>query len=231
MWGSEVILTHAGTLGSAIDALWSPPYLRTMTGPLGLPADDALHATKRRLLDVGLATLLERGYNATGIQDLLVATSVPKGSFYHHFASKEDFALHVVGRYLAEVHVLLDQTLSDTERAPLERIRLFFERLLAMYAGQGYLGSLIGLLGQELAAVNTAFRRHIQAAFDGIAARLAETLEEARRRGDLPQEADPLQTANLILDCWEGASLRSRLLRSPAPLEAALENAFKTVLA
>ena len=202
-----------------------------MTGPLGLPADDALHATKRRLLDVGLATLLERGYNATGIQDLLVATSVPKGSFYHHFASKEDFALHVVGRYLAEVHLLLDQTLSDTERAPLERIRLFFERLLAMYASQGYLGSLIGLLGQELAAVNTAFRRHIQAAFDGIAARLAETLDEARRRGDLPQEADPLQTANLILDCWEGAALRSRLLRSAAPLEAALENAFKTVLA
>jgi TetR/AcrR family transcriptional repressor of nem operon len=202
-----------------------------MTGPLGLPADDALHATKRRLLDVGLATLLERGYNATGIQDLLVATSVPKGSFYHHFASKEDFALHVVGRYLAEVHLLLDQTLSDADRAPLERIRLFFERLLAMYAGQGYLGSLIGLLGQELAAVNTAFRRHIEAAFDGIAARLAETLDEARRRGDLPQEADPLQTANLILDCWEGAALRSRLLRSPAPLEAALENAFKTVLA
>jgi TetR/AcrR family transcriptional repressor of nem operon len=202
-----------------------------MTGPLGLPADDALHATKRRLLDVGLATLLERGYNATGIQDLLVATSVPKGSFYHHFASKEDFALHVVGRYLAEVHLLLDQTLMDSERAPLERIRLFFERLLAMYAGQGYLGSLIGLLGQELAAVNTAFRRHIEAAFDGIAARLAETLDEARRRGDLPAEADPLQTANLILDCWEGAALRSRLLRSAAPLEAALENAFKTVLA
>ena len=202
-----------------------------MTGPLGLPADDALHATKRRLLDVGLATLLERGYNATGIQDLLVATSVPKGSFYHHFASKEDFALHVVGRYLAEVHVLLDQTLSDTERAPLERVRQFFERLLAMYAGQGYLGSLIGLLGQELAAVNTAFRRHIEAAFDGIAARLAETLDEARRRGDLPSETDPLQTANAMLDCWEGAAMRSRLLRSAAPLEAALENVFKTVLA
>jgi TetR/AcrR family transcriptional regulator, transcriptional repressor for nem operon len=195
-----------------------------MTGPLGLPTDDSLHVTKRRLLDVGLATLLERGYNATGIQDLLVATSVPKGSFYHHFASKEDFALHVVGRYLTEVHVLLDQALSDGERTPLERVRLFFDRLLAMYAGQGYLGSLLGLLGQELAAVNTAFRRHIEAAFDGIAARLAETLEEARRRGELPSDADPLQTANLMLDTWEGAAMRSRLLRSAAPLEAALES-------
>ena len=130
--------------------------------------------------------------------------------------SKEDFALHVVDRYLAEVHALLDQALGDTDRAPLERVRLFFERLMALYASQGYLGSFIGLLGQELAAVNTAFRRRMEGAFDGIARRLAEPLEEARRRGDLPAEADPLQAANLMLDCWEGAAARSRLLRSAA---------------
>jgi TetR/AcrR family transcriptional regulator, transcriptional repressor for nem operon len=201
-----------------------------MTAPLGFPADESVHVTKRRLLEVGLSTLLERGYNATGIQDLLIATSVPKGSFYHHFASKEDFALQVVERYLAEVHGLLEQALGDADRAPLERVRSFFERLVALYASQGYLGSLLGLLGQEL-AMNTAFRRRIEAAFDGIARRLADTLDEARRRGDLPAEADPVQAANLMLDCWEGAAARSRLLRSPAPLEAAMETSFKVVLA
>lgn len=202
-----------------------------MTGPSGLRANDALHITKRRLLEVGLATLLERGYNATGIQDLLVATSVPKGSFYHHFESKEDFALQVVDRYLADVHALLDQALGDVERAPLERVRLFFERLLVVYAGQGYLGSLVGLLGQELAAVSTAFRRRIEAAFDGIARRLADTLEEARRRGELSADVEPLQMANLLLDSWEGAALRSRVSRSAAPLEAMLEASFRAALA
>ena len=201
-----------------------------MTGPSGLPADDSLHITKRRLLDVGLATLLERGYNATGIQDLLVATNVPKGSFYHHFGSKEDFALQVIDRYVAEVHVLLDQSLGELDRAPLDRVRLFFERLLALYASQGYLGSLIGILGQELTAVSTAFRRRIEGALDGIARRLAEPLEEARRRGDMPSENDPLMTATLLIDCWEGAAMRSRLLRSPAPLEAALGFASRGVL-
>ena len=201
-----------------------------MTGPSGL-STDALHATKRRLLDVGLATLLERGYNATGIQDLLVATGVPKGSFYHHFASKEDFALQVVDRYVAELHVLLDQALGDTDRAPVERARSYFERLLAVYAGQGYLGSLLGLLGMELAAVNTAFRRRIEGAVDGVARRLAEALEEGRRRGDLPADVDPVQTANVMLDCWEGAALRSRVVRGPAPLEAVLDLSFRSALA
>ena len=202
-----------------------------MTEFAGFTPDDTLHATKRRLLDVGLATLLERGYNATGIQDLLVATRVPKGSFYHHFASKEDFALQVVDRYLAEVHSLLDQSLTDVERAPIERVRLFFERLAAMYASQGYLGSLLGLLSQELAAVNTAFRRRMEGAYDGIARRLADTLAEAKQRGELPSETDLLQSANLMLDCWEGAAARSRLLRSPAPLESAMDVSFRTVLA
>jgi TetR/AcrR family transcriptional repressor of nem operon len=202
-----------------------------MTAPAALPSDESLHITKRRLLDVGLSTLLERGYNATGIQDLLVATRVPKGSFYHHFASKEDFALQVVDRYLAEVNAHLDQALADTDRAPVERVRLFFERLAAMYANQGYLGSLLGLLSQELAAVNTAFRRRMESAYDGMARRLAEALAEAKQRGDVPSDIDPLQSANLLLDCWEGAAARSRLLRSPAPLESAMDVSFRTVLA
>lgn len=201
-----------------------------MIGRPGLPADEALHVTKRRLLDAGLATFLERGYNATGIQDLLVATSVPKGSFYHHFASKEDFALQVVDRYVTEVQVLLDQSLGDAERPPLERVRLFFDRLLAYYASQGYLGSLLGLLGQELAVASTAFRRRIEDAFDGIARRLAETLEEARARGDLPSDADPAQTATFMMNTWEGAALRSRLARNAAPLESALEATFRAAL-
>ena len=201
-----------------------------MIGRPGLPADEALHVTKRRLLDAGLATFLERGYNATGIQDLLVATSVPKGSFYHHFASKEDFALQVVDRYVAEVHALLEQSLAESDRAPLERVRLFFDRLLAFYASQGYLGSLLGLLGQELAVASTAFRRRIEEAFDAIARRLTEVLEEARARGDLPADSDLVHTATFMMNAWEGAALRSRLARNAAPLESALEATFRAAL-
>ena len=40
--------------------------------------------------------LLEQGYNDLGIQSLLAATGTPKGSFYHHFEDKEDFALQVI---------------------------------------------------------------------------------------------------------------------------------------
>ena len=55
-----------------------------------------IHSTKQRLIDAGLRMLLEQGYNSLGIQALLTATETPKGSFYHHFKDKEDFALQVI---------------------------------------------------------------------------------------------------------------------------------------
>jgi TetR/AcrR family transcriptional repressor of nem operon len=37
--------------------------------------------------------------------------------------------------------------------------------------------------------------------------------------------------ANLLVDCWEGAALRSRLHGSPAPLTAMLDFYFEAVRA
>ena len=96
-----------------------------MARPSGLLEAPA-HETKLRLLDAGLELFLARGYGSTGIQDLLDATGIPRGSFYHHFENKEDFALQVVDRYAAGVHDALDAALSDRRRSPLNRIRGFF---------------------------------------------------------------------------------------------------------
>jgi TetR/AcrR family transcriptional regulator, transcriptional repressor for nem operon len=182
-----------------------------------------MHSTKQRLLDAGLPMLLRHGYNDLGIQALLGATGIPKGSFYHHFRDKEDFALQVVDQYMRGVHEGLDHCLADAERAPLERVRSFFDATAEQYRSEGYMGCLLGGLGQELSGVSEVFRRKIEECFSGIAARLAVCLGEARRRGELPADSDPQQLASLLVDCWEGAALRSRLRRDPGPLKAMVD--------
>ena len=182
-----------------------------------------IHSTKQRLLDAGLTLLLEHGYNDLGIQALLDATRVPKGSFYHHFKDKEDFALQVLDHYMQAVHAGLDACLGVEGRPPLERVRGFFEMTQASYREQGYMGCLMGGLGQELSGVNDVFRGKIESCFAAMAERLAQCLEEARLTGDMPADADPWQMANVLIDCWEGAALRSRLRREPAPLNAMLD--------
>jgi TetR/AcrR family transcriptional repressor of nem operon len=153
---------------------------------------------------------------------------VPKGSFYHHFADKEDFALQVIDQYMRNVHAGLDQCLADQARPPLDRVRGFFELTRRSYQNEGYLGCLLGGLGQELSGTSEVFRRKIEECFSIIAGRIAETLAEARQRGDLPSETDPRRLAALLIDCWEGAALRSRLRGSAAPLTSMLDFFFQS---
>lgn len=186
-----------------------------------------MHSTKQRLLNAGLPLLLEHGYNDLGIQALLVATGTPKGSFYHHFKDKEDFALQVVDQYMREVHAGLDDCLGDKSRLPLERVRCFFETTEQHYREEGYMGCLLGGLGQELSGVSEVFRRKIEECFSEIADRVATCLDEARQRGDIAAESDPRRLASLLVDCWEGAALRSRLRRDAGPLNEMLDFYFR----
>ncbi len=187
------------------------------------------HSTKQRLIDAGLRMLLERGYNNLGIQTLLMATGDPKGSFYHHFKDKEDFALQVIDAYILQVHAGLDGCLNDEQQPPLARIRRFFELTQQKYQQEGYLGCLMGGLGQELSGINDVFRRKIDWCFSSIAERLAVCLGEARQRGEIPAATDVRQMADLLVDCWEGAALRSRLRKTPASLNAMLDFYLKSV--
>jgi TetR/AcrR family transcriptional repressor of nem operon len=188
------------------------------------------HSTKQRLLDVGLPLLLEHGYHGLGIQALLDAARTPKGSFYHHFVDKEDFALQVIDQYMGQVHAALDDCLGDKDRPPLERVRRFFELTQQSYRKEGYMGCLLGGLGQELSGANEIFRRRIERCFSQIAERTADCFEEARQQGDIPTESDVRRMASLLVDCWEGAALRSRLRGNASPLTPMLDFFFESAV-
>ncbi len=173
--------------------------------------------------------LLKHGYHDLGIQAVLVATHVPKGSFYHHFRDKEDFGLQVIDQYMHHVHEGLDACLGDPSRPPLDRIRRFFELTQESYRDEGYMGCLLGGLGQELSGVSEVFRLRIEECFSEIQQRIADCLEEARGRGDIPADSDAGGMASLLVDCWEGAALRSRIRGTAGPLAAMLDFYFHSV--
>jgi TetR/AcrR family transcriptional repressor of nem operon len=188
-----------------------------------------MHSTKQRLIDAGLRLLLTQGYNSLGIQALLDATDTPKGSFYHHFKDKEDFALQVLDTYMTGVHAGLDACLLDQSLPPLSRIRQFFEMTQESYRQEGYLGCLMGGLGQELSGISEVFRHKIDWCLSSIAERMAKCLLEARDNGDVPSECNVKEMADLLVNCWEGAALRSRLRRDPTSLTAMLDFYLKSV--
>ena len=59
----------------------------------------SLRLDKRDLiLAQGAHLMTRRGYHGTGVLDIVQAAGIPKGSFYHYFASKEDFAVQALER-------------------------------------------------------------------------------------------------------------------------------------
>lgn len=185
------------------------------------------HTTKQRLLEAGMTMLLKRGFHDLGIQAVLQETGIPKGSFYHHFSTKEEYGLACIDLYMEGVHEGLEACIGDQSQPPLQRVRNFFEATSEKYRGEGYLGCLLGGLGQELSGVSEAFRAKVEECFSAIAGRISEALQDAREKGDLPQDTDADAMANLLVNCWEGAALRCRLARNSAPLVAMLDFYFR----
>ena len=59
----------------------------------------AKYDTKEKIIQAALKTLLQKGFNGVGVQEITEQAGVPKGSFYNHFESKEALGVEIVERY------------------------------------------------------------------------------------------------------------------------------------
>lgn len=177
--------------------------------------------TRELLLRAGLEVLTEKGFSATGIEEILSRVGVPKGSFYHYFASKEAFGLNLIERYGVFFARKLDLHLNNASLASLQRLRSFVaDATEGMTRHEFRRGCLIGNLGQEMGALPESFRARLKKTFEDWQTRLAACLNDAREAGEIAAEADTDQLAAVFWIGWEGAVLRAKLEGGAQPLEA-----------
>jgi TetR/AcrR family transcriptional repressor of nem operon len=175
--------------------------------------------TKAALMDAGTQLLLEQGYHHTGIQDVLQAAGVPKGSFYYYFPSKEAFGLEVIAQFAAAYLARLERYLGDTTSSPLTRLRRHLDDTLVRFERRGCRGGcLIGNLSQELADQHPVLRAQLDAVLTSWRARYAQLFREAQAIGELRADLEPEALADFYLNSFEGALLRAKVSKSPEPL-------------
>ena len=179
---------------------------------------------------VGLETLYTNGFNASSVQDITAAAGVPKGSFYNHFASKEDFGVVAVQRYIQVLSPKL-QILQDQNIAPLERLRLFYSDLIAsLEAQQCQRGCLLGNFGAELSDQYPAIRDSVSKAFEGWTSLVSAVILEAQQNGSVRSNTSPELLASFIINAWQGAAMRAKVEQSRAPLDTFFQVVFSTIL-
>jgi len=187
--------------------------------------------TRLALIQTGRRIIVEKGYNHTGIQEVLQAVGVPKGSFYHFFKSKEDFGLQIIQHEAAEHDRILDCYLNDETRSPLNRLKHYFEDKRKEFEALHYReGCLLGNLGQEMADQNETFRQHLQIAYQDWRQRVADCLRQAQVAHEVSTVHDACDLAEYCVNSWEGALLCMKTTKSIKPLEVFMHLTFEVVL-
>ena len=188
-------------------------------------------STRDHLIDVGLDLMHRHGFNATGLTEILQAADVPKGSFYHFFGSKEEFAAAALERYAAHKAEHSAAILGDARSSPLKRLKRYFLDLVKIAGQSGPIpGCLLGRFSLEIAGESPQLRKRISASLGRWQQAIAAVIEQAVARKELPAGTDSQALAGFVLNSWEGALLRSQAEKSDAPLEAFLSYVFDGLL-
>jgi TetR/AcrR family transcriptional regulator, transcriptional repressor for nem operon len=190
-----------------------------------------LRNTRDLLLQVGLRRIHSMGYASTGVKEILDEADVPKGSFYHHFASKEAFVKEVLALYVRGEKERAERILRDGKAAPLKRLRRYFEELIDVFGPTAEIsGCMVGNLSLEMADHSDSIQSLLQQTFSSWQTGIAGVLQEAIDRGDLAKSNKPQELASFLLNSYEGALLRSKADRSRKPLENFLHFSFDVLL-
>lgn len=196
-----------------------------------MPKTATRENTKYLLIETGIDIMLEKGYNATGLSEVLSTAGVPKGSFYYYFQSKEDFGLNIINYFDERYVSQLDQVLNDKSLTPLERMYKYVADTIAKaQERQCSRGCLLANLSQEMADQNELFRERLSEIMTKRSEKFARCLQEAKDAGQVPKDICVKMCAEFFLCAFEGAIMRSKTMKDAKPLQMVQEAFFDVML-
>lgn len=105
--------------------------LMEKTGPavqLDAEAQTKGERTKSRILDLAYDAIIEKGFAATSIDELVEAAGITKSGFFYHFKDKNDLAKQLFSRFLAEdvgIITTLEHRARELSEDPLQSLLIF----------------------------------------------------------------------------------------------------------
>ena len=184
------------------------------------------HETRARIVEAAAELIHRQGVAATSVDQVLERSGAGKGQFYHYFGAKEDLVQAVLAYQMERDWISFGPFLERLDS--WDGIREWFgavvrQQELTHFAG----GCPVGAMAGEVAGTSEPLRADLTAAFQEKRRWLREGLGRMAERGDLTAGADPEALSEFVLATLQGALLVARTRRSRAPLEQALEHAFR----
>jgi TetR/AcrR family transcriptional repressor of nem operon len=134
--------------------------------------------------------------------------------------------------YYGYIKELMERTLLNEKRQPLERIRSYVNGLIDILEdGWTRKGCILGNFTAELTDDNEAIRRRVVEMFDEMQAAVKNCLKDAIRQGDLPRTAKAGELAGFFMSSQQGATLLCKAHRSVEPMRRFKRLFFSSIFA
>lgn len=189
--------------------------------------------TREALIEAGIAQLSEHGYHGTGIKQILDEVSVPKGSFYNFFDSKEAFVAEVIGHYSGNLLSQLNDFIEGEGKSlsPVEQLRSIYRYSLKQYESHEFKKScLVGSIATEISAESEMCRIELERAMKKWLKFFSVIFTEAQTQQLVRDDISPADMAAVYWAAWEGALIKMKMSADTKPVKKIMELMIETLL-
>ncbi len=180
---------------------------------------------RNKLLDAALTVLRQKGYAATTVDDICQAAEVTKGSFFHHFESKEALAIAAAGHFAARADGIFGAAAYRSLHDPLERVLGYIDFRIAMLRGPIFnFSCLLGTFVQELYETHPAIRAVAQQHMYEHINMLERDVSEARSLYAPQADWTPHSLALHMQSVLQGSVIFAKATGDPAVAAASLQH-------
>jgi TetR/AcrR family transcriptional repressor of nem operon len=174
------------------------------------------HESKARILDAALRVIRTKGYSATTIDDVCATAGLTKGSFFHHFKSKDELALAATAHFAAMADGLFAAAPYRTLSDPRERVIGYVKFRKSILTGDlPEFTCLLGTLVQEAYETRPAIREACDKYISAHAALVEQDIAAAKRIYAPKAKWSPASLALFTQAALQGAFILAKAKHGP----------------
>ncbi len=177
--------------------------------------------TRTHLLATGYQLIAQKGFTAVGIKQILDTAGVPKGSFYHYFASKEAFGEAIIEHYFTSYKQRLDAISSAPDVSAQQKIYNYFQNWYdTQQNGCNHEKCLVVKLSAEVADISEPMRVALDIGREQTIEWLSQQIKAGWADGSIPRQ-DNIAAESMAKRwyfAWLGASLIAKISQTNTPL-------------
>lgn len=188
------------------------------------PAPDPQETSRTRLLAATIDLVRANGYAATRVDDVCAAAGVTKGSFFHHFESKEDLAISAAEFWNQRAAQVFAQAPYALHPDPLDRLLGYVKFRKQLIGGEcREYSCFAGTTIQETHETHPGIREACAASIRGHLQMLATMIEDVLAAYPVPR-LDAAQLATHIQAVVQGSFVMAKAQQDEKVAIASLEH-------